>query len=619
MTGNKIVLYKAPWNFSTLYQPYFMSDTARDSYLSKLDSLDVTPKNGNVNMHLDYNLELTVIIPVDITIAINFNFCKIIYNNKIFYSNILDYKQISVGYTELQLRRQIICEKTNFFQYFERFQISKATFSENFSYGKDTKFVLPTFRSIQKRIAPSVKLHTLNGAGEEVTYDTYYRAFYILYLDKGVAGDGEFSSPYGESMQYDICIIPVELDYNPQSFLNIGPYTIKYRAEGYFTEGNINNNQLTTYTLRFNGAYLDVLSPYIKAIEMIYMPIRMDENMIPFQWKEVHFRGIDTIAEDTFLILETTKLTARDSEGKSKNEFNEYFSFDVNITDQDLFGNLTLILGFDENRITFPIYEKKNSTGILDVDIRFLLDINGSSYQVRVNGDKDSVKSGLTSVQNLDFLCDYSFLLDQSSNFDAQNKYYNAMTRNAKRQKIVGGLINAGTEFALGGAQLGFAQKMGASGKAANTAMGVGNMLRGIGSIAEAINDVSAYENQRRLYRLNEKAKPDQLMSGDNALSRCIEWNGQISYLLETPFTEDYNSWVDDKSVYGIECDIHRNTIDFTEFSVDEKFFLQAIPVKTDNAVLTVQEYNEMYDLIKNGCRYFIVEEQESNKLDGGE
>lgn len=610
MTGNKIVLYKAPWNFSTLYQPYFMSDTARDSYLSKLDSLDVTPQNGNVNIHLDYNLELTVIIPIDITIAINFNFCKIIYNSKTFYSNILDYKQVSVGYTELQLRRQIICEKTNFFQYFERFQICKATFSENFSYGKDTKFVLPTFRTIQKRIAPSVKLHTLNGAGEEVTYNTYYRAFYILYLDKGVMTNEGIFYPYGESMQYYICIIPVDLDYNSQSFLNIGPFTIKYREEGYFTEGEPIYNNLATYNGRLYYDYLNLLSPYIKAIEMIYMPVRMDGDMIPFQWKEVHFNINGISSEDTFLLLQSTKLNAYNSEGALKKSFNEYFSFDFNITEQDLFGNLTLILGFDENRITFPIYEKKNTPGNLEIDIRFLLDINGSSYQVRINGDKDSVKSGLTSVQNFDFLCDYSFLLDQDSNFDAQNKYYNAMTRNAKRQKIVGGLINAGTEFALGGAQLGFAQKMGASGKAANTAMGVGNMLRGIGSVAETINDVSAYENQRRLYRLNEKSKPDQLISGDNALSRCIEWEGQISYLLETPFTEDYNSWVDDKSVYGIECDIHRNTIDFTEFVVDGKFFLQAIPVKTDNAVLTVQEYNEMYELIKNGCRYFIVEEQ---------
>lgn len=619
MTGNKIILYKAPWNFSTLYQPYFMSDTARDSYFSKLGSLDVTPKNGNVNIHLDYNLELTVIIPADITIAINFNFCKIIYNSKTFYSNILDYKQVSVGYTELQLKRHIISEKTNYFQYFERFQIGKATFSEDFSYGVNTKFIIPTFRTIQRRIAPAMDFHTLNSNGVEKLHRTYYRPFYVMYLDMSIANNAPISYPYGETIQYFICIMPVGLEYNSLESENTSPYEVKYRTEGYFTEDEPNQGVLSTYSGRMYSNYLDKISPYIKAIEMIYMPLSLDMDMLPYMWKEVHF-NIDGISDqDTFLVLTNTRLIAFDNEGNTKTEFNEYFSFDVDVSEQNLFCNLTIIAGIDENRFSFPIYEKKNSAGSLEIDLRFLFDINGSSYQIRVNGDLNSVKGGVTSVQNFDFLCDYSFLLDQDSNFDAQNKYYNAMTRNAKRQKIAGGLINAGTEFALGATQLGFAQRMGAGGKAANTAMGVGNIIRGIGTIAETINDVTAYENQRNLYRLNEKAKPDQLVSGDNALSRCIEWEGQVSYLLEYPFIEDYNSWLDDKETYGVECDIHRTSIDFTEFTVNGKFFLQAIPVKADNSVLTVQEYNEMYNLIKNGCRYFIVEEQESNKLDGGE
>src|SRR5699024_10954843 len=128
--------------------------------------------------------------------------------------------------------------------------------------------------------------------------------------------------------------------------------------------------------------------------------------------------------------------------------------------------------------------------------------------------------------------------------------------------------------------------RMGPSGKMANISMGVGNIIRGVGTIANTVNDVVSYERERKLYKANEKSKPDVLISGDNAYSRGLEWEGQISYIIEVPFTEDYSSWIDDKETYGVDCDIHRNTIDISEFIVNNKFFLQAIPVKTDDAVL---------------------------------
>lgn len=607
MTGNQIVLYKAPWNFSTLYQPYFMSDTARDSYFSKLESLNVTPQNGNVNIHLDYNLELTVVIAVDITIALNFNFCKIVYNNKTFYSNILDHKQVSVGYTELQLRRHIISEKTNFFKHFERFQIGRATFSENFSYGKDTKFVIPTVRTVSKRITPEVYLHTISANGSELIKRVYYRPFYVLYLTQEVKSATDLRAYlYGQTTQYYICIMPANLDaYNISDYGHSDISEVKYRAEGYFSESYDNYNKLDTYYGLLSYYDLDVLSPYIKSMELIFLPIGVADNMLPYQWKKSSFTGIDNM---DFLVLDTTKIFSVDSEGTIKSSFNEYYSFDVDIEQENLFCNLTLIFGVDENRYTFPVYEKKNNAGNLEVRVRFLFDINGSSYQVRVIGDPNSVKEDIQSVKTFPYLCDYTFLLDQDSNFDAQNKYYDAMTRNAKRQKTVGGIINATTELALGATQLGFAQGMGPSGKLANTAMGVGNIIRGVGTIANTVNDVTSYERERNLYKANEKAKPDVLMSGDNAYSRCTEWEGQISCIIEYPLTEDYNSWIDDKETYGVDCDIHRNTINISEFIVNNNFFLQAIPVKSNNAILTVQEYNEMYELITVGCRYFLVQ-----------
>ena len=607
MIGNKIYLYKASWNYSTLYQPYFKSEAARDSYLNKLEWIDATPKNGNVNIHFDYNLELTVIIPIDITTALKYNYSRIIYNGVQFFCNIIDYKQISVNNTELQLRRHIIGEKVDFFQYFERFQIGRATFSENFSYGKNTKFVIPTLRTVSKRIDPVMNIHTLNAAGVEVTNRVYYRPFYVLYLTKEVKSNTDLPAYlYGQATQYYICIIPAKLDhYNISDYGNFNISEVKYRAEGYFAEGDTNYGKLDTYNGLLAPYDLDSLSPYIKSVELIFLPISLSNNMLPYQWKKVTFTGIEDM---DFLILDKTNLVASDSEGTIKSIYNEYYSFDIDIKQENLFCNLTLIFGIDENRYTFPVYEKKNIAGNLEVRVRFLFDINGSSYQVRVIGDPNSVKEDIQSVKTFPYLCDYTFLLDQDSNFDAQNKYYDAMTRNAKRQKSVGGIINATTEFALGATQLGFARQMGPSGKMANTSMGVGNIIRGVGTIANTVNDVTAYERERNLYKANEKAKPDVLISGDNAYSRGTEWGGQIAYIIEFPFTEDYNSWIDDKEIYGVDCDIHRNAIDISEFIVNNNFFLQAIPVKANDAVLTVQEYNEMYELITVGCRYFLIQ-----------
>lgn len=607
MIGNKIYLYKASWNYSTLYQPYFKSEAARDSYLNKLEWIDATPKNGNVNIHFDYNLELTVIIPIDITMALKYNYSRIIYNGVQFFCNIIDYKQISVNNTELQLRRHIVGEKVDFFQYFERFQIGRATFSENFSYGKNTKFVIPTLRTVSKRIEPVMNIHTLNAAGIEVTNRVYYRPFYVLYLTQEAKSVSDIQAYlYGQATQYYICIVPANLDhYNISDYGNFNISEVKYRADGYFAEGSQNYGKLDTYYGSLAPYDLDSLSPYIKSIELIFLPISLSNNMLPYQWKKVTFTGIEDM---DFLILDKTNLVTSDSEGTIKLIYNEYYSFDIDIEQENLFCNLTLIFGVDENRYTFPVYEKKNIAGNLEVRVRFLFDINGSSYQVRVIGDINSVKEDIQSVKTFPYLCDYTFLLDQDSNFDAQNKYYDAMTRNAKRQKSVGGIINATTEFALGATQLGFSRQMGPSGKMANASMGVGNIIRGVGTIANTVNDVTAYERERNLYKANEKAKPDVLISGDNAYSRGTEWGGQIAYIIEFPFTEDYNSWIDDKEIYGVDCDIHRNAIDISEFIVNNNFFLQAIPVKANDAVLTVQEYNEMYELITVGCRYFLIQ-----------
>ena len=140
MTGNKVELYKVPWAYGGIRQPYFLSDTSRSSFFNGLTNSLVVADNG-VNIKLDFNFEIETVVNADITAVQDYNFGIITYNNHKYYADIIDIEMVNVGRTRISFKRNVTIEHTNFLSNFKNFNISKCYFND-FSYSPSTKYFL---------------------------------------------------------------------------------------------------------------------------------------------------------------------------------------------------------------------------------------------------------------------------------------------------------------------------------------------------------------------------------------------------------------------------------------------------------------------------------------------
>lgn len=611
MTGNKIVLYKAPWNFSTLYQPYFMSDAARDSYFSKLPLIDIIGK-GNINIHFDYNLEAELVIPIDYSIAIDYNFCMIIYNGRKFYSSILDYCQSSVGYTKIQIRRHIISEKTNFFQYFKDFRISELTLPEDKrEYGKTARLNIPTMRCTYRQVFPKLKLQTRDINLNSIEYSCDYMLCYILFLDRNnipsINPDYTPTNLYGDNTQYVMAIIPFSRNTYP---LTDGIY---YRTSLYYNESSSINKKVEYYATPSPSVILNKLSPYIKSMYLSYIPVFKSDDLevntykLPYFWNKAEYKISDTENVNIIYLYRTYPSGASNFD---INQIDDYYSFSFSITDKERFLNIHINPYTRDQQITIPIYWKKRTAGVITGKIEIIYNIQGTNMQIRLNGDNNSLYSGNTiDPYNVELGDNTSYLVDANYNFDAQNRYYNAMTRSLISQRGAQGAVKAGAEFSLGGLQIATGAMMpSAGGKIANMSMGVGNVIRGLQTIGETAIDSHYMKEQRNISRMNEKAKPDALVGGSNAIIRMKEFDCRFNVVIETAFDEDYNDFVHSLEVDGVSVDMFSETFNPNDYAINGNFYISAIADINTTSSLSSIEYSEMYILLKTGCRYFIVE-----------
>lgn len=629
MTGNLIKLYRVPWALDSQYQPYFMSDTARDSYFNGLTSLDVTPQNGNVNIHLGYNYELELIIPIDVTLAEEYNFVKVIYNSQEFYANILDYRQVSVGYTELQLKRHALSEKTNYLSHFKNFNIKRATNSSQQrwnGYLMDSIWHKPTFRYKKRVYNPAIKFRYLSNVVDIETHNVEYTDLdctfencLILYLGAAIHTEEiENAKPrniFGTPVQYEIYIIPLR-----QLIENVA-------IRNTVCQGDMEGTPITSGNGTYNKVSLDdfveVLnkySPQILGYKHIYLPCGIDGNFVRLPWYTY-----------------PTKIYSDDAKSKFLQAFvitnTSYFLNDVNDCSvwynylcESEWGNIEIRAYSKDTSIILDKSELTGSTVTgtqcnLKVEHYYFLDMNDDEIVTYISSDNvGSVIQAKTKIvsDTTDLGDSISYVLDAEANFEAQNRYYDAMTRSVRNHKQDLGYIEAGENFMLAASQFGFAHNMGGAGADANNAMGVGNVIRGIGNLAEVQANTFYYLQQREIYAANEKAKPDQGRGAGNGNSRYFEAVFNPRIIEDIPFNEDLNVWMQNTKLYGIELTYFQEDFSTTLWNIDGNFFFQADAVLNDN-VFTTQQYAELYKLMTNGCRYFIVEEQESNKLDGGE
>lgn len=628
MTGNQIILYKVPWALDSQYQPYFMSDTARYSYFNGLSSLDVTPQNGNVNIHLDYNYELQIIIPVDVTIADDYNFVKIVYNGKEFYANILDYRQVSVGHTELQLKRHALSEKTNYLSCFKNFNIKRATYvtqERANGYLMNSIWHKPTFRYKKRVFEPDIKFRYLSNVLDPVTHDVEYtdldckfENFLILFLGATVTTEEiENAKPrniFGTPVQYKIYLVPLRQLIENVSIRN----TV---CQGDMELTPISTGQGTYDKIDIDD-FLEVLnaySPNVLGFKHIYLPCGVDENFIRLPWytypSKIYSSNEKTTYIQGFVITNTSYFL---------NDVNDC-SIWYNYLCESEWGNIEIRAYSKDTSI---ILDKSELTGTtakgtqcnLKVEHYYFLDMNDDEVVTYISSDTvGSVIEARTKIicDTTDLGDSISYILDAEANFEAQNRYYDAMTRSVRNQKRDLGFIEAGENFMLAGSQFGAASRMSKAGADANRAMGVGNIIRGIGNLFEIQANVHYYQEQRDIYAANEKAKPDQGRGAGNGNSRYFEAVNNPRIIEEVPFDDDLNTWLENTKLYGVELTYFQETFSTGLWNIDGSFFFQADAILNDND-FTTQQYAELYKLMTNGCRYFLVEDTESNILDGG-
>lgn len=619
MTGNQIILYRVPWALDSQYQPYFRSDTARTQYFSTLPYLDVTPPNGNVNIHLDYNYELQVIIPIDVTSAEKYNFCKVIYNEQEYYSNILDYKQVSVGHTELQLKRHALSECVDYLSHFKNFNVRRATFvSQNKwqGYMKDSMWHKPTFRYNKRVFEPDIKFRYLSNVIDPDTHEVEYTDLdcvfencLVLYLGAAIHTENiENTKPrniFGTPVQYEIYIIPLR------------QLTGSIAIRNTICQGDMELTPITSA----NGTYdkvsvddfvevLDKYSPQILGYKHIYLPCGKDGNFSRLPWytyyTKIYADGAKSKFINAFVVTNTSYFL---------NDVNDcYIWYDYKC--ESVWGSIEIR---SYSKDTSIILDKTELTGSnqngslceLHIEHYYFLDMNDDeiiSYISSKNAPS-IIETGTKIISDTTDLGDsISYVLDAEANFEAQNRYYDAMTRSVRNHKQDLGYIEAGENFMLAAQQMGMGMHYGGGMQAAGNSMGVGNIIRGIGNLAEVQANTFYYLQQREIYAANEKAKPDQGRGAGNGNSRYFEAVYNPRIIEEVPFDEDLKTWQKNTELFGVELTYFQETFSTSLWEIDGNFFFQADAIVNDN-VFTTQQYAELYKRLTGGCRYFIVEE----------
>lgn len=592
---NIVILYKVPWTASSLNQPYFMSDTARDNYLNTLGHKTIL-QNVNINFKARLSLELKVAI--DISEAETYNYAKIIYNNKNYFACIMDYEQISVNKTRLYLERHAISEQSNFLDLFQQFQISKCTLA-NYKYGKSANIKVPEFRAQKKLLKPSENLndgdfeqyliyYSANGSSKKLT--TRPHNFFIAFLDASIfqtSINSVVESVFGEKTQYAVCFFNTD----GHIVLNCKVHTENPTVSD--TDGTCN-----FYPASYSR--LNSLSPYIKSLFFTSIPIGEDDDgnqYFPYKVAQITYK---TAASEA---LNSTVVFCSDS--------NDYYSVEIPVSKSELFTSIEARIYSLANKLEIKCYEFITESGTIYINFKYIFSLNGTQLLGEIDGQSDSVYTNNAKRFQFELGDSTTFLIDEASNFDAQNRYYDALTRNATdRMSQLGGIqtvtqITSGVMQAAAGAGMG-AMGVGAGGLGM-AAEGFNNIIRGIGTIAETDAKITAYQNERTLTMKQEKAKPDEVQIGGSSAINIYSQHGLVHLVKEVPFDEDMAYFNSQIRFYGIDAYLTRDYIDFTEFSYQDNFYLKANAIIKNDVFIEKPIYDDLYSLLSNGCRYFIV------------
>lgn len=634
---NNITLYKAPWTYGDEQQPYFTSVVSRDNYFSTLESKQVNINNPNIQ--IDFNYEISLKIDIDITVAQNYNYAIVRYNGTDYYAFIVDMQHISVNRTRIELYRHALAEVVDYFSYFKNFNIYKATF-KNFDFSRTRKITYPNFRysnnyeELKFTGIVSVPDAQPVFSPESISGDVVFLPSIIMFCDirANVNNVGFIHRVYGEDLkegkpfknyfysggracQGSCLVFPL---YNVY-FENLSLPKFK-KSRMIFKLWEIVGPSTSASYFNYEGItaidmFIDNLSPYITSIQHNMVPFIIDREgyLVPM------FVVGDVITTASELDNSICGYTVYADSYTGKNAIPQYVGRITSKINIEEFVNLELSIFSDENIISIPYDSIAPSTKI-SVIMEYIFDPSCSSIAISVIGlDNNSVSGNTLELSsNLNIVYNYFrdiipfndntwFNIASDQKWLAENRYYDAMTKQAIKYRGIKGALNASENIAIGTSQIisSGSMKHGEGQKS----MGIGNIIRGVFELGETANDASNIKASRELQKENDKLKPNEYHGASNALSGVLYNFGRVILNKKRPLYEDLENFKGDFHYKGIDCDLFRIAITtdlINELSYDTSFYMAAYAERS-NKYIDTRKCNELLKYLINGCHYTVI------------
>lgn len=662
MTGNKITLYKVPWAFGSIRQPYFLSDTARNNFFNGLTDFVQAVENG-VGIKIGYNYEIECVCNIDITVAQDYNFGIITYNNHDYYADVIDMEMVNVNRTRIQFRRNAIIENTNYLQHFKNFTISRMTLKPDTDVivSADPETFEVTTKKVLDQTANKKFLCTdyFRTKFTEIPIDIYYgsnpnnnkvkaiAAIVLIRTKEDFSSAFSSGSLYGEETGYSLEIIPLPYLEESKFFENGStsyPYktfTVHYRKTGQTDSVSYTWETVSIYKSFLplanrqmnNSPWYELLSqesPYTCQAMFTKILVRYDENdpsqiYLPYTYYGINDHpGLSGHHACGFLLDDTDVYNAH---GKPNND--EYwFSVGGDITVNDVskayFSKLKFKFynssdSFEINlrdyisKYTNPLIGGPYQTCTLTFYIKQVFGMLGTQWLIKIKQSNDTS----TFIDSIAIINQpYSHIIslndstnitvEASANFNANNRYYMAMANNAIDQGIVNGAIQGGVQALTGITQMGAGFATSAAGEDGTNmgVMGLGNIYRSIGTFASTFVNAHYQKQAAILAKRNEETKPDTVKGSFASQSAFNSMENIITVILEEPFEEDFQHWLNDSKIYGYECELFEETLDVESLTDEGNFSLSAVAEVADDT-LNARDYTEMYEFLKE-CNYKV-------------
>lgn len=651
MTGNKVELYKVPWAYGGIRQPYFLSDTSRSSFFNGLTNSLVVADNG-VNIKLDFNFEIETVVNADITAVQDYNFGIITYNNHKYYADIIDIEMVNVGRTRISFKRNVTIEHTNFLSNFKNFNISKITLKPTLYDESDSPTISQVDQTIFKKFLfgdyfrmskDYFKPITIHASLQTSTYEIFQLPCIVFIRTKESIDDvGSFGTQYGEPTGYTVGLIPLIPDSVPftlgssQSFtFPQKSITIQYRETAQDNSaGYTLNTETITYSYLPNQAGSTIsnawyelmaeISPYV--CQAMYTKVLCYRNvssgaiLLPYSYYGIkaHF-DVAGYNRCCAFWVDSTYMFSENQGNVSAQLDNFYFDIDEPLESpisKYFFSKLNLYFYNAKNKIELNLrdyityYEVDGHTSQrLRIHCAFRQYFTMLGSQLLINFScpnnsekKSSVEFSLPYYNEIFSQGDSTNItVEASANFNANNRYYMAMAQNAIDYKMMSSVMNAGSSGTVGMTQVVAGT---GTGNPAEIVMGAGNMIRSIFQIGQAFVDMHYMQEAAILQKRNEETKPDTVTGQYAAAPAMASISNFVIATIEMPFDEDFNHWVQNSTLYGYDCEIFMEAIDVEDIEYNNQFSLTCI-AETNSSDLSAREYSEMYTYLK-GMNYTV-------------